>query len=274
MASPNLNLYTNLTAFKRRFADDATLDAVDAAEIEDVIESASRRVDEYCHRRFFVKTGTRIRHGNGRNAIRIPDLAALPTSIKLDEDGDRTFEVTLVAGTDYYLLRHGYEDPDALPSTMLLLDSVNGSRSTFQRRLRLVEIVAPSWGFTEAAETLTSLLAEPLDATETAIDVDDGTEFAVGQTVKVDDEQMYIQAVSTNTLTCPRGVNGTTAATHLDNAPISRYIYEPNVREAAIILAGRMWQLNQAAAAPEAPAGWPRAIRELLDPFVRGDELV
>lgn len=237
------NLYTDLTAFKRRFAGDSTLDSVDAAELEAVIEASSRRVDAACRRRFYVKTGTRVRHGNGENAIPIPDLVA-ETSIKLDEDGDRAFELTLTQGTDYYLERHGYEDPDAIPFTLLRLDEVNGSRSTFLNRLRLVEIIG-RWGFTEERETLVSLAAEALDETETAFDIDDGTEVAVGQTIQVDTEDMYISAISTNTLTVTRGVNNTTAATHLDDAPIKRFIWVPEVREATLILAGRLWKRRE-----------------------------
>ena len=275
------NLYADLTEFKRRFAEDATLDAVDAAEIEKAIEASSRRADWYCRRRFYVRTGTRVRHGNGQNAIRIPDLVA-ETTIKLDEDGDRTFELTLVAGTDYYLLRHGFEDEDETPFTLLRLDAVNGQRTIFINRLRLVEIVG-RWGFKEDTELLTSLAAEALDVGETAFDVDDGTEFAVGQTIQVDDEDMYIQAISTNTLTVERGVNGTTDATHLDNAPIDRFIWVPAVREATLILAARLWKrretgyantvVNPTVGTFETFRRSDPDVTALLDPYVRGDEL-
>lgn len=65
-----------------------------------------------------------------------------------------------------------------------------------------------------------SLLAEALDASETGVDVDDGTDFSIGDVIKVDDEQMDVTNIAANTLTVTRGVNGTTAATHVDNTPV------------------------------------------------------
>lgn len=273
------NLYADLKQFTRRFAENATLDAVDIAEIEQVMESASRRVDSVCRRRFYVRTGTRVRHGNGKNAIRIPDLVG-ETTIKLDEDGDRTFELTLTQGTDYYLLRHGADDEDDTPYTQLRLDAVNGQRSIFARRLRLVEIVG-RWGFKEDRETLTSQLAEDLDTSETAVDVDDGTEFAVGQTYQIDDEDSYVQAISTNTLTVERAVNGTTAAIHSTGAAIQRFVWVPNIREATLILAARLWKRRETGYANTVvnpTVGTFETFRKndpdvaaLLDPYRRGD---
>tara|TARA_Y100000310_G_scaffold58920_1_gene54236 strand:- start:303 stop:7325 length:7023 start_codon:yes stop_codon:yes gene_type:complete len=65
-----------------------------------------------------------------------------------------------------------------------------------------------------------SLLAEALDSSETGVDVDDVTEFAVGQVILLGSEQMKITAISSNTLTVTRGFNGTTAATHSDTTQV------------------------------------------------------
>ena len=65
-----------------------------------------------------------------------------------------------------------------------------------------------------------SLLAEALDATETAIDVDDGSDFAQGNVIQVKDERMFVTGISTNTLTVTRGYDSTTAVTHDDNTVV------------------------------------------------------
>ena len=65
----------------------------------------------------------------------------------------------------------------------------------------------------------TSILAEALDISETAVDVDASHSLTSPFVMKVDDEQMYGYVISTNTFTVLRGINGTAAATHLDNAP-------------------------------------------------------
>tara|TARA_R110000824_G_scaffold393933_1_gene593399 strand:+ start:17 stop:2527 length:2511 start_codon:yes stop_codon:yes gene_type:complete len=79
-------------------------------------------------------------------------------------------------------------------------------------------MVAPA-DYDDATQPNT-LLNEALDNSETAIDVDSGSVFVVGDTIRVDNEQMLITAISTNTLTVTRAYLSTSAVTHLDNAPV------------------------------------------------------
>ena len=82
-------------------------------------------------------------------------------------------------------------------------------------------------------ETYTSLLNEALDTTETAVDVDDGSEFSVNDVIKIVNsadsnafEEMLVTAISSNTLTVTRGYNNTAAAAHADNAAINGTAFE------------------------------------------------
>ena len=75
--------------------------------------------------------------------------------------------------------------------------------------------------FVELIQTNTTLLNEALDNSETGVDVDDGTVFSVNDVIKINDEQMLITSISTNTLTVTRGYNSTSATTHLNNAGIT-----------------------------------------------------
>ena len=77
----------------------------------------------------------------------------------------------------------------------------------------------------------TSDTAEELDATETAIDVDDGDDFTVGDGIQIESEAMRVTAISTNTLTVVRGIQSTTAATHSTNTDV--FIIGPVVGETA-----------------------------------------
>ena len=70
--------------------------------------------------------------------------------------------------------------------------------------------------------TTANLLAEALDSSETGVDVDDGSVFAVNDAIRIDNEEMLITSISSNTLTVTRGQNGTSAATHSNNASITR----------------------------------------------------
>jgi hypothetical protein len=236
-----MNLYADLVAFQELFVHAITLDATDRDAVLRALEAGSRRVDNMTGRAFFAETATRILDGKGRSWQWIPDLLAA-TTIKLDEDGDRTFELTLVAGTDYYLKRRGYKDEDALPATTLELDAINGQRGVLQHRRRLIELVG-RWGFTEETETveasgtaITGTLANASDLTlATSADAD----LAIGQTLKLEDEQVYISGGTTSPWTVVREVNGTTAAAHAAVA-VNRYVYVPGVVTAALIIAGRL----------------------------------
>ena len=69
---------------------------------------------------------------------------------------------------------------------------------------------------------LTTQLAEALDNSETAIDVDSATGITAGDTILIEEELITVGTISSNTLgtgggPSTRGVSGTTAATHADN---------------------------------------------------------
>jgi hypothetical protein len=77
-----------------------------------------------------------------------------------------------------------------------------------------------TWGWSSPRENFDQL-AEALDDNETGVDVDNGTRFMVDDLIQVEDELMIVTAISTNTLTVIRGVQGTTAAAHSDNFGVS-----------------------------------------------------
>merc|ERR1712000_122656 len=55
---------------------------------------------------------------------------------------------------------------------------------------------------------------------DTGIVVDDGSVFKASDVIIVDDEQMTVSSISSNTLTVVRGANSTTATAHDDDAPV------------------------------------------------------
>ena len=83
---------------------------------------------------------------------------------------------------------------------------------------------AGQWGgLTDGA--LTTQLAEALDASETAIDVDSATGIEAGDLILIDNELITVGTISSNTLgtgggPSTRGASGTTAATHADNTKV------------------------------------------------------
>ena len=72
------------------------------------------------------------------------------------------------------------------------------------------------------AGALTTQLAEALDNSETAIDVDSATGITAGDTILIEEELITVGTISSNTLgtgggPSTRGASGTTAVTHADN---------------------------------------------------------
>lgn len=78
-------------------------DSIDDTLLANAIEGASRRIDGYCGR-FFYKTSATAVPLFANNAYRLMTSDISSTTgliVKLDDDGDGTFETTLTLNTDY-----------------------------------------------------------------------------------------------------------------------------------------------------------------------------
>jgi len=69
-------------------------DVIDDAILELAVESASRMIDAECDRNFFSTSATRDYVPNDSITVDTDDLTAI-TSVKLDDQGDGTFLITL-----------------------------------------------------------------------------------------------------------------------------------------------------------------------------------
>ena len=240
------NAYANLGDLKGALVGNITITTVDA-RLREMLEAVSRVVDQYLHRHLYAVTDTRYFSGNGKRVLTLPwDLISV-TTLKEDTTANATYDNTW-ATTDY-ILGFGEGKYDGDPTGRAYLETTRpywtievdrrstGSESRFSQDQRRFELVG-KFGYAESKIRPASVAAEAMDATETGFDVDTGTDFEIGQTILVDSEQMYITAITSNTLTVERGVNGTTAATHLDNAVIDIIEYPTPVREAVLLETG------------------------------------
>ena len=105
------------------------------------------------------------------------------------------------------------------------------------------------------------------DTTTTTVTVDDGTDFAAGQTVLIDSEQMLITTISGNDLSVARGLNGTTAATHTDDAAVSILRWPAPLERATVINTARIWTRAPAFEPFYVDAGLDTDVRTLLDAY-------
>lgn len=228
-----MNLYSTVSKLK---ADLSASSPFHDADYVRALDDASGAVNQHVKPRvFYATTATRTFDGNGGCIIWFEDDLVSATTVKLDEDGDGTFEVTLVVNTDYWLL------PDnGSPKRGIELNTL-GQRLTFIRRRKLLQVVG-IWGYSNDTELTGAALDEADDGAETELHLDSPGLIDVGETIVIGTEQLYVSKVDGNILTVVRGINGSTAASHSDGDTVYRRRYPADVEWATRIIALRqLW---------------------------------
>jgi hypothetical protein len=207
------------------------------------LESASREVDGLCYRHFW--TNEQTRHYDvpclARGLVSIDDLISA-TSVSVDDDGDGTYSQPLVAGTDYELLREG-KTPKTFLRTLPWLDH---GLITGRRTLR----ITGTWGYGDGngnVKRRDNVTATVADATAEAITLSSNTALVVpGNTLFLGDEQVFIRARTTTTITATRGVNGTTATAHAA-VPVFYAVYPAPISAAVRYIAAEVLRTQSSA---------------------------
>jgi len=232
--------YTTISDIKGILGITAT---TDDTVIRKIAEAASRSIDRYTNR--FFHTLTETKYFDGANILWLPDLLSI-TTLKTDEDGDATFENTF-ATTDYIKYGVGLEDSlNTFPYIKLEI-SEDSDYSSFASGVKKGVEIAGIWGYGDGISATpyvadTTLSAAITSTTATTCAVTAVTNLSAGNVILVDTEQMYIYSIATLTLTVERGVNGTTADTHLINTALYIYQYPSDIRQACIDLSVAMYQ--------------------------------
>jgi hypothetical protein len=131
------NGYCTLAEFYERYESVSADSGTQDTKIEDHIEAASRWIDRHTMRKFYATTETRYFTARDVLACNVTDLLSV-TTLKTDEDGDRTYEVTWKT-TDYDLMPYNdtpYQWLEVTPNGSYYFPTVR----------RGVEI-AGSWGY-------------------------------------------------------------------------------------------------------------------------------
>jgi len=215
----------------------------DDTVIRKMLEAMSRAIDQYCNRTFQAYTETKI--FDGANVLWIPDLLSI-TTLKTDEDGDYDYDNTFTT-SDYILYGVGLEDTlNTFPKVRIEIDS-NGDYSSFAAGYKKGVQIAGLWGYGDGISATpytvdTTLSAAISTTTATTYTVTSATNISAGQVHLIDSEQTYVESVSSTTVTCKRGVNGTTAATHSNSTSIYIYDYPADVKQACMNIGGMSYQ--------------------------------
>ncbi len=229
-------------------SDLSGLAGMSSADNARLLEQASREIDRYCDRHFFAQTDTRYFDGpmaiNGDvgRVLQTNDILSV-TTLTTDSEGDGTFdgETWTEGDTEDFIL----EPANIWPKTRIRA-AVSGDYS-WADRPRYVKIIG-SFGFGDGGSAspwrLLGITVTADDATETELDVSAEGTIEAGQTILLEDEQIYVSAASSNAskkITVARAVNGTTGAAHASK-PSSVAIYPAPIEKAVLWMARQVWQ--------------------------------
>ncbi len=233
-------IYCTRDDFKARAFPAGDASTADDATIEAVLEVVSRLIDTTCGHHFYPRVATKYFSAEAGEYLVVDSLLAI-ASLKTD-DGGRTYGTTW-ATTDYDLYPYNalLQQPPK-PYTEIQL-SPNGNQS-FPTTAKGVEI-AGTWGAYQVLRTPGATVSGNQTDTDTSLEVSAGTDFDVGHILLIGSEQLRVTAISVNTLTVVRGVNGTTAAAITTGAGIQVHDF-PLVGEACFLQALRLFKRKDA----------------------------
>ena len=233
----------------------------DATTIRTILESASRTMDAFVNDQSWgVIEETRLYDLGSGDLVQDPRsktvdsggiittrsrIAAVPldrwlisaTTVTSYADTARTSSETLTGGiANDYILRPYNSTPK---TELTLTEETTKSFGAGQQVLS----IAGKWGWNEdTSPDTTTLNGAITSTTATSVVLTSAANFSAGNTILIGTEQIYVRSITSNTLTVTRGVNGTTAATHLDSVTVSRYIYESLVRQVCLDIGRVLWR--------------------------------
>lgn len=195
------------------------------AELMRALEAASREMEgpSYCNRVFYTRI--EARHfdppvvplmgvfGNVGKNLFIDDLI-IASEVLLDTEEDATFAMEIIEGTDF-ALRPYNRYPKGI------LEKLDASVVTWPTVPRSVQITG-IWGYGDesALPWRAAGIKISMSATATSLVLENATDLKAGQTILVDEEQIFVESVVTaelvTTATLRRAVNGTVAAAHTE----------------------------------------------------------
>ena len=156
---------------------------------------------------------------------------------------------TEITSSQYVLRGRGY------PKYQIELLTSTGVIWTYNDDPQEAISIDAIWGYHEDyanawIDTGDTVQDDPLSSSATTLTVVDNdgldgryrTRFGAGMLIKIEDEYLRVQAVSTaaETLTVKRGVNGTTAAEHAQNTPIYSFAPMEDIEQACVLLVAWM----------------------------------
>jgi len=261
------NVYCDVATFKGRLS--ITGGDGDALILA-LLEHASRAIDAYADRFFYTRVETRHFDGSPSPLLLDADLLSVDA---LHTGGNGAGWGEAWPASDFELLPYNGFPKHAVAATPW------GERRDFANGvlghggMKAVRI-AGSWGFSEELEDAGAVLDGALGEQDAAVALNGGAEFGAGWTLLIDEEQVYVEAVSEADAAVERGINGTEGAAHDGGSKVRVFRYPRPIVEACFIQASRLWRrrdfgLADAPGEGAVSAGLDPDARMLVRPFRR-----
>jgi hypothetical protein len=224
--------YATVEAVKRHLSSQFT-ETGDDAFLAELVREAS---DLFALRtgRFFVPFATTysmyVGHSGDRELL-LPDILTLTSFTDVDSG---LGEMALTADQYHLLPAYGYPKVSAY---RVYGNWLYGFREDLVGTFGYHPVPSRMW------QSKTTITEPIVSTTATSITVASSTGIETLDYLQIDSEVVQVTAVASATvLTVTRGLLGTTAATHLDNAAVSLFRHYEPVRRAVILLAAHLYR--------------------------------
>ena len=234
------NVYATPTSLKRRLGiTDTTHDAT----LWHLLHVASRIVDGFCSRHFYVSTESKRFDVLDRNGVHVDDLIEVAQIVE-DWDGDGVFE--RVRHRSEYILYPLDAHPTSAHGLPFHAVRTSGRSSArcFPSGRAAVQITG-RWGYRSHSVPLGAYVSNSgtqVSAHARSILVDDDSGLAAGNTILIDNEQMFVTQIGASLINVIRAMNGTSSAEHRDASEIKVLQFPAEVVEATLLTAVDRWR--------------------------------
>ena len=242
-----INPYATLDEFKQYTTprgQTAAYDAVDDGVISNIIQDASRYIDDQCRRTFYPRYETRW--------FDVPVYQNSPRLLFLDDDLLESVKITNGDGNEVLPAVYNLKPKNYSPHYAVQIIGPTSIFWIFNSIGNIEKVISIEawWGFHNRYEerawsSVGTLGAAISDTTGLTLTMTAGHTLSADCIVKIDKEIFNVTNVAGNTVTVlQRGDNRSTAATHLISTTVSRWNVVPDVHNATLQLAQSLYQLR------------------------------
>lgn len=248
-----MNCYTNLLTIKNAgMMDIASITTYDSQLLR-IAESASREIDKYTDRFYYIYEGTIYQDGGANRVVLDWDVQSISELI-IDTDGQNQYPTTSAYTVD---INSPTTAPDVFcypqnsyPKTRIEANPF-GSWGHLGAGFRKAIKITGKFGYgndwpADYVVDSGTLIATAISTSDVTLVASTPTLLSAGMTLRLGTtEQVYVTAATSTSATIQRAVNGTTATAAASTTAIYIYQYPQAITQACIIQTLKIWKRRE-----------------------------